>query len=106
MSEEPPPTTVHNTGDRSVVAGGNIHAGVLATGDHNTFNAGAPSTAAARSRVPALNQFFTGRDAELEALHQVFQGKGPGARKQAIAGLGGIGKTQLAVEYCHRYGGE
>jgi hypothetical protein len=50
------------------------------------------------------NAHFTGREALLEALH--------GARTaqssvliQVLCGLGGIGKTQLALEYAYRYGG-
>ena len=48
---------------------------------------------------------FVGRDAELVELHEKLQqsqmvGVRPAA---ALTGLGGIGKTQLAVEYAYRY---
>ena len=46
---------------------------------------------------------FTGRVEELDRLRQVFRGAGPGATFQALHGLGGIGKTQLAVEYAYRF---
>lgn len=49
------------------------------------------------------NPSFTGRVDELERLRLVFHGAGPGATFQALHGLGGIGKTQLAAEYAYRF---
>jgi tetratricopeptide (TPR) repeat protein len=51
------------------------------------------------------NLFFTGREKVLEKLHQaIAAGKTTAlAQPQAISGLGGIGKTQTAVEYAYRY---
>jgi tetratricopeptide (TPR) repeat protein len=51
------------------------------------------------------NPFFTGRDQVLEDLHKTLTVGSPAALTQvaAIAGLGGIGKTQTAVEYAYRY---
>ncbi len=46
------------------------------------------------------NPFFTARDSILETLHT--QLKQP-AQSCALRGLGGIGKTQLALEYIYRY---
>ncbi len=57
--------------------------------------------------VPHLrNQFFTGREDVLEQLRAELYRKSSAALGQAISGLGGIGKTQTAVEYCYRYGDE
>lgn len=50
--------------------------------------------------------FFTGRADELARLHARLQQRSVAAIGQALAisGLGGIGKTRLAVEYAYRYG--
>jgi tetratricopeptide (TPR) repeat protein len=54
--------------------------------------------------VPHLrNPFFTGRDALLDGLAKTLHSGRPAAVTQAIAGLGGVGKTQLAVEYLYRH---
>jgi tetratricopeptide (TPR) repeat protein len=51
------------------------------------------------------NLFFTGREDELKSLHAQLQDHSSAAigQTQAISGLGGIGKTSLAVEYAYRY---
>ena len=51
------------------------------------------------------NNFFTGREAVLQALHQQLHQDQAVAlsQTQAISGLGGIGKTQTAVEYAYRH---
>ncbi|MEM7066502.1 MAG: tetratricopeptide repeat protein [Cyanobacteria bacterium P01_B01_bin.77] len=51
------------------------------------------------------NPFFTGREAILQTLHQQLNQDCAVALSQiqAISGLGGIGKTQTAVEYVYRY---
>ncbi len=56
--------------------------------------------------VPYLqNPFFTGRDTILSYLYTVLRNKNAAAltQAQAISGLGGIGKTQIAIEYAYRY---
>jgi tetratricopeptide (TPR) repeat protein len=51
----------------------------------------------------ARNPFFIGREDLLTRLHQQFRQRTILSQKQAICGLGGIGKTQLAVEYAYRF---
>src|SRR2546421_12859283 len=51
------------------------------------------------------NPFFTGREALLTYLHEQLNKNQTTAltQAQAVNGLGGIGKTQTAVEYAYRY---
>lgn len=55
--------------------------------------------------VPTGIPFFTGREDVLTKLHNALKASGATAlaQRQAISGLGGIGKTQTAVEYAHRH---
>jgi MinD-like ATPase involved in chromosome partitioning or flagellar assembly len=54
--------------------------------------------------VPARNADFTGRGAMLELLRDKLAGQGMAiVVAQALYGLGGVGKTQLALEYAHRF---
>ncbi|MFC9328437.1 FxSxx-COOH system tetratricopeptide repeat protein [Kitasatospora sp. NPDC057015] len=57
-----------------------------------------PGSAPASVHLPPRNTQFTGREDVLEALR-----KSLGRRPVVLLGLGGIGKTQLALEYAHRY---
>jgi tetratricopeptide (TPR) repeat protein len=81
---------------------------------HDLTNSGKtahPSLASGTTRVPIWNvpyqrnPLFTGREEVLKRLYEALRaGKTVAlAQPQAISGLGGIGKTQTAVEYAHRY---
>lgn len=49
------------------------------------------------------NPFFTGREKLLTDLHTAFGKKTTTAQTQAISGLGGLGKSQVAIEFAYRY---
>ena len=53
--------------------------------------------------IPARNPGFTGRDGLLAVVREHLVA-GDRAVVQALQGMGGVGKTQLAIEYAHRYG--
>ncbi len=54
--------------------------------------------------VPTRNRTFTGRIEELDRLRDQLQGgQHTVLVPAALHGLGGVGKTQLAKEYAHRY---
>jgi nucleoside phosphorylase len=65
-----------------------------------------PSSRAGPSRIWHVpfqrNPFFTGREDLLDLLHNKFAVNKTSVLTQTISGLGGIGKTQIAVEYAYR----
>lgn len=67
----------------------------------------APALPEGSSRLFDSNPLFVGRKAELHDLARVLKGEAGGSMRPTTAaatGMGGMGKTQLAVEFAHRYG--
>ncbi|RII16006.1 NB-ARC domain protein [Streptomyces sp. YIM 130001] len=56
--------------------------------------------------VPRRNTRFTGREPLLNEAYQLLQNAEPGAGVVTLHGMPGVGKTQLAAEYAHRFGSE
>jgi hypothetical protein len=56
-------------------------------------------------QVPARNPNFTGRGSELEDLARAVAG-GSWVTVESLRGMGGVGKTQLATEYCYLHAGD
>jgi Trypsin-like peptidase domain len=59
-----------------------------------------PGLSALRSTLRSRNRSFTGREADLAAL--AAEPRGRTVLTQALVGLGGVGKSALALEYAHR----
>lgn len=75
---------------------------------------GAGSAPIVWGAIPARNKNFTGRDAILERLRRAASSKVIAVVSEAddqqvnplpkaVQGLGGVGKTAIAIEYAHRY---
>jgi tetratricopeptide (TPR) repeat protein len=83
--------------------------------DHIVFPGSRETSLLLPSSLPALwnlpfvrNPFFTGRDDLLARLHTYLHATQTTALRQpvALSGLGGVGKTQVAIEYAYRYSSE
>lgn len=76
---------------------------------HKQINQAVESTASQTQKIWNVpyrrNPFFTGREEILANLHVTLTKNSTAAltQAQAISGLGGIGKTQIALEYAYRY---
>jgi hypothetical protein len=104
-------------GERAVSLGGDANGAVIVTGDGNVITRIDASGAAAidrllqRSHPSALHQLpadvadFAGRAAQVDKLLGVLSAPGGRVAISAIDGMGGLGKTTLAVHVEHRLTG-
>ena len=53
--------------------------------------------------LPQRNPNFTGREGILDLLRTAFVSEQTSTCKRVLSGLGGKGKSQIALEYAHRY---
>ncbi|MFJ6543311.1 FxSxx-COOH system tetratricopeptide repeat protein [Streptomyces sp. NPDC091385] len=53
--------------------------------------------------VPQRNRNFTGRETLLERLRERLRGGIAAVLPEALHGMGGVGKSQIAIEYVYRY---
>jgi len=57
------------------------------------------------NNLPPQNPYFSGRADQLSSINQLLNKQGNAVNiRQTITGLGGIGKTQLAIQYAYSYG--
>ncbi len=76
--------------------------------EHREIGMRFPGSAASVFNAPIRNQHFTGREDDLLRLREQLQNAGttvvlPANSPVALQGMGGIGKTQVAMEYAHRF---
>lgn len=110
MSERP---HVEAVGEQSVAVG--INSGIVSTGDHATIDARTVHLTTDAVRQPAdvpapqgttnlplpANPYFVDRTEPLARLEAALEGAGPTV-PQVVHGLGGTGKSALALQLAHR----
>ncbi|MET9877309.1 FxSxx-COOH system tetratricopeptide repeat protein [Actinacidiphila glaucinigra] len=57
-------------------------------------------------KIPRRNDRFTGRDPVLEELYDLLTAGGSEGARCALHGISGVGKSQIAAEYAHRFGND
>lgn len=87
----------HSSGDSSLSA----------TSSAMSSSRRTPALPAIWGGIPIRNTLFTGREEHLLSLRDLLMRDEQVALVSgALYGMGGVGKTQLAVEYAHRYSGD
>ncbi|MFQ5400533.1 MAG: hypothetical protein ACE5E7_13165, partial [Anaerolineae bacterium] len=96
---------VHGRPVGSAVGGGRVQARNIAGGDiHEHTHYPAAEVTFPLIHLPPANPNFTGREKELTAIENALHhDENTLAITQAITGLGGVGKTQLALAYAHAH---
>lgn len=78
----------------------------MSTPPRRTTEAGRTAQPRVWGNMPPRNPNFTGRDALLEMLEERLREGTTTVLPEAIHGMGGVGKTQLAIEYTYRHQAE
>ncbi len=97
-NRRPHKKTTRRVGGRSAAIGGDVSDSAIITGDHNVVQISAPAdpVATALHQVPPPPADFTGRKEELQELLAAIEHGG--VTISGLQGLGGIGKTALALK--------
>ena len=84
---------------------GGVQFGLIADGGIVNVNMSETPVKRRFSNIPSINPNFTGRDDFLEMLEQMLNDVSCVSLTQSptITGMGGIGKTSIALEYAHRH---
>jgi tetratricopeptide (TPR) repeat protein len=83
--------------------GGSVHGQVIQAGHVGRIDlTAAPTPHTALSGLPPATTVFCGREAELSALQSAWTSDSPAVVSSAVAGLAGIGKTELVLHAAHR----
>lgn len=72
----------------------------------STTRGASPEVPVVWGNVPQRNKNFTGREDLLAALRRQVTGDVTVVLAHALHGMGGVGKTQLAIEYAYRFMGD
>jgi hypothetical protein len=102
---EQPTSRVAAAGERSVAIGGNA-SGPIVTGDGNTILIAAEGVGRRAVSLPPRRR-LAGREELLIGLREAFPGPTSAERTGpdvlVLHGLGGVGKSSVALEYAHRH---
>ncbi|MCY7331458.1 MAG: tetratricopeptide repeat protein, partial [Pseudanabaena sp. CAN_BIN31] len=98
MSEQ----QINQTGMQGVSAGGNINASIDQSVNKTVINQAPKENQPIPSNVRQGSPNFVGRETELAQIHANLQ-NGLGVIVCAVEGMGGVGKTELALQYAQHY---
>ena len=93
---------INQTGMQGVSAGGNINANIDQSVGKTVIYQAPKENQPIPSNVRQGSPNFVGRETELEQIHAKLQ-SGQGVIVCAVEGLGGVGKTELALQYAQHY---